>query len=47
MNPSWLTGKMPLEQYEHEHPDDPSLKAFENDAKAEKEKVVNTHKDNA
>jgi hypothetical protein len=20
MNPSWLTGKMPKEQYEHEHP---------------------------
>ena len=23
MNPSWLTGKMPLEWYQHEHPDDP------------------------
>lgn len=25
MNPSWLTGKMPLEWYQHEHPDDPIL----------------------
>lgn len=26
MNPSWYTGKMPLEQYLHEHPEDPDLK---------------------
>jgi cytochrome b subunit of formate dehydrogenase len=25
MNPSWLTGKMPLEQYKHEHEDDPAI----------------------
>ncbi len=24
-NPSWYTGKMPLEMYRHEHPDDPVL----------------------
>jgi cytochrome b subunit of formate dehydrogenase len=46
MNPSWLTGKMPLEQYEHEHPDDPSLKEIESEAKTEKEKFVNTRKNN-
>jgi hypothetical protein len=22
MNPSWLTGKMPVDQYRHEHPAD-------------------------
>jgi len=26
MNPAWYTGKMPLEQYKHEHPEDPDLK---------------------
>jgi len=26
MNPSWYTGKMPLEVYQHEHPEDPILK---------------------
>jgi cytochrome b subunit of formate dehydrogenase len=26
MNPSWYTGKMPKEIYEHEHPEDPALK---------------------
>ncbi len=26
MNPAWLTGKMPKDMYEHEHPDDPVLK---------------------
>jgi len=25
MNPSWLTGHIPLEMYRHEHPDDPAL----------------------
>jgi len=25
MNPAWYTGKMPLEQYRHEHPEDPDL----------------------
>jgi len=25
MNPSWFTGKMPREMYEHEHPEDPVL----------------------
>ncbi len=29
MNPSWFTGKMPLEWYHHEHPDDPALRALE------------------
>jgi cytochrome b subunit of formate dehydrogenase len=29
MNPSWFTGKMPLEWYRHEHPDDPALRALE------------------
>ncbi|SYZ73015.1 11 hemes c containing cytochrome [Candidatus Zixiibacteriota bacterium] len=29
MNPSWYTGKMPKEWYEHEHPDDPALKEKE------------------
>jgi len=27
MNPSWYTGKMPLDWYQHEHPEDPALKA--------------------
>ncbi|MBD3168611.1 MAG: hypothetical protein GF307_03940 [candidate division Zixibacteria bacterium] len=31
MNPSWYTGKMPLDVYKHEHPEDPVLK--ENDGK--------------
>jgi len=26
MNPSWYTGKMPLDVYQHEHPEDPILK---------------------
>jgi len=26
MNPSWLTGKMPVEVYRHEHPEDPAVK---------------------
>lgn len=26
MNPSWYTGKMPIEMLKHEHPEDPSLK---------------------
>jgi len=26
MNPSWLTGKMPVELFEHEHPEDPIIK---------------------
>lgn len=25
MNPSWLTGKMPVEVYRHEHPEDPTV----------------------
>ncbi|MFH2036309.1 MAG: cytochrome b/b6 domain-containing protein [Candidatus Zixiibacteriota bacterium] len=29
MNPSWLTGKMPLHMYQDEHPNDPALKEFE------------------
>jgi len=28
MNPSWYTGKMPVEMYEEEHPEDPELKKF-------------------
>ena len=31
MNPSWLTGKMPLEWYRHEHPADPVLSRQVND----------------
>jgi hypothetical protein len=26
MNPSWYTGKMPVEMYRQEHPEDPELK---------------------
>lgn len=29
INPSWLTGKMPLEAFRHEHPEDPSLEAHD------------------
>jgi cytochrome b subunit of formate dehydrogenase len=28
MNPSWLNGKIPLEWYAHEHPEDPELKEY-------------------
>ncbi len=28
MNPAWLTGKMPRDMYEHEHPAAPKLKAY-------------------
>ncbi|MCP4703468.1 MAG: hypothetical protein GY865_02565 [candidate division Zixibacteria bacterium] len=26
MNPAWINGKMPIEMYKHEHPDDPAIK---------------------
>jgi cytochrome b subunit of formate dehydrogenase len=34
MNPSWYTGKMPLEQYRHEHPEDPDLKNLIEESKS-------------
>ncbi len=37
MNPSWYTGKMPKEIYEHEHPEDPALKR-KNEANIDNEK---------
>ncbi len=38
MNPSWYTGKMPLEWYKHEHPADPMLAEQEEPAGAGDEK---------
>jgi cytochrome b subunit of formate dehydrogenase len=32
MNPAWITGKMPLEMYRHEHPADPMLAELEKNA---------------
>jgi formate dehydrogenase gamma subunit len=29
MNPSWVTGKMPVDVFRHEHPEDSSLKEYE------------------
>ncbi len=29
MNPAWIDGKMPVEMYKHEHPDDPAIKDME------------------
>ena len=29
MNPSWFTGKMPIEMYIHEHPEDPAVKGID------------------
>jgi hypothetical protein len=29
MNPSWISGKMPVEMYQNEHPEDPVVKNFE------------------
>jgi len=38
MNPSWYTGKMPLDVYQHEHPEDPILKeAVEEETPEEEE----------
>ena len=34
MNPAWYTGKMPLEQYQHEHPEDPDLKDLAEELKS-------------
>ena len=28
MNPAWINGKMPLDFYQHEHPDDPALAEY-------------------
>ena len=45
MNPSWITGKMPVEMLRHEHPEDPSLKADERMALSRRDKTTGQAKE--
>lgn len=40
MNPSWIDGQMPLDVYQHEHPDDPHLTAKDSSTSAADIKAI-------
>ncbi len=49
MNPAWYSGKMPLDKYRHEHPEDPVILELERkmaETKSSDEKVIPDSEDN-
>jgi hypothetical protein len=45
MNPSWYTGKMPVEMLRSEHPDDPALQADSRMAISRRDEASSTRPD--